>query len=149
MKRLFGASRKDQGGAMVEFALCLPIMMLMITGIYSVGNLLQQDMQLTDSVNVGAMDIAINGSSLGSTGDPCSRVSTDITNSSPFLNSANMSFSYVFNGTSYSGTSCSGVSLTSGNTMQVTATYPCSITIYLAPVLPGCTISASLSEIIQ
>jgi Flp pilus assembly protein TadG len=135
---------------MVEFALCLPILMLMITGIFSVGTLLQQDMQLTDSVNVGSMDLAINGAALGTSGDPCALASADIINTSPFLDSTKMNFTFVFNGTSHSNTtSCSGVSIPSGTPIQVSVTYPCSITIYLAPVLPGCTINASLSEVVQ
>jgi hypothetical protein len=136
---------------MVELALTLPILLLLITGIYSVGMLLQQDMQLTDSVNVGAMDLAINGSGLGSGGDPCALAAADIINTSPFLDASKMTFTFVLNNTSYSssGNSCSGVTLSSGSTMQVTATYPCSITIYLAPAVQGCLLSASLSEIVQ
>lgn len=148
-RKLLRVFAREQGGAMVELALCLPILLIMLTGIYSVGTLLQQNTQLIDSVNVGAIDLAINGSALGTTGDPCALASQDIINTSPFLNTSQMTFSFVLNGTTYPGTSCSGVALTSGNTMQVTVTYPCSIAIYLAPVTTACAINATLSEIIQ
>ena len=144
----------ESGAALLELALTMPILMLMLTGIFSLGLLLQQDMQLTDAVNIGAKYLAIER---GQTTDPCNLVATQVIKSAPYLNPANMSFSFVFDGQPYSGTTCSSATTTSGaafylqqgQPIKVTVTYPCSIAIYGQSVVPSCLITTTLTEIEQ
>lgn len=146
----------ERGAAMVELALTVPILMLLVTGVVSIGTLMEQDMQLTDAVNVAAKELAI---SRGNTTDPCNLVSTIVTASAPYLTPGSMAFSYSFNGTAYSGTSCSSGStstgaaanLVQGDPITVTVTYPCSLSTYFGVLAPSgsCFIAAQLTEMVQ
>jgi Flp pilus assembly protein TadG len=150
--------REERGGALVELAIAFPILMVLITGVFSFSFFLNQYIQVTDAVNVGAKLLAV---SRGNTLDPCSLVSTAVTTVAPSLNSGSMTFSLALtgnNGTNtYSGTSCSSTSnttgsagdLVQGNPVKVTVTYPCSITVVGNSLVPGCTITAALTEIEQ
>jgi len=143
---------------MVELALCLPILLILTTGIFSLGIFFNQYMQLADAVSVGAKLLAVQR---GNTVDPCSLVSTAIANAAPSLNAANITYSIALKGSSgtstYTGTTCSSVSnttgaaanLVQGNPIQVTATYPCSLAIYGSNLVPNCVITAQLTELEQ
>lgn len=144
----------EQGSAMVELALTFPVLLLMITGIFSFGVYLQQDLQLTDAVNVAGKKLAI---ARGNTTDPCSLVSTTVANAAPYLTSSSMSFTYSFNGLSFSGTTCSSTSnstgaagdLVQGKPVTIKVTYPCSLQVYYANLVPSCYLVSQLTEMIQ
>lgn len=150
-RRLNGGER---GSATVELALVVPIMLLMVTGIYSFGTYLQQYLALTDAVNIGAKLLSINR---GNTLDPCALVYTAVTNAAPSLVPGSMTFSYTLNGVSESGSSCSSSSSTTGapshlvqgTPITVSVSYPCSLAIYQTNLAPGCTMTAQLTEIEQ
>ncbi len=140
---------------MVELALTLPILLLIVTGIFSIGTLLEQQMQLTDAVNVAAKELAI---SRGNTTDPCNLVYSVVTAAAPYLSSSNLKFSYSFNGSPFSGTSCSSGSTTTGaagdlvqgDPVVITVTYPCSLSIYFGAFTPtSCLIQSQLTEMVQ
>jgi Flp pilus assembly protein TadG len=144
----------EEGGALVEMAMVLPILLLMVTGIFSFGITLNNYLELTDAVSIGARYLALQA---GQTLDPCATAVTKIELAAPFLKPANLSFAFVLNGVSYSGTSCSSSSYTTGaagNLMsaqpaQVTVTYPCSLAVYGRNLAPSCTIVAQTTEIVQ
>jgi len=144
----------ERGAALVELAMTVPVLLLMITGISSIGLFLEQDMQLTDAVNVAAKELAI---SRGNTTDPCNLVYSAVTAAAPYLTPASMTLTTNLNGNSYPGNSCGSGSTTTGaagNLVQgepasVTVTYPCSLAVYGNNLVPGCTIVAQLSEIVQ
>lgn len=152
---------------MIEFALVFPILLLLLSGVFSFGIYLRQNLALTDAVNIGAKKLSINR---GQTLDPCNLVYTAVVAAAPSLTPSSMTFSYTFNGTAQSGSSCSSSSTTSGapaelvqgTPISVTVTYPCSLTVigvtYTGPatyntalnnLVPGCLITASLTEIEQ
>jgi hypothetical protein len=62
----------EQGGALVEFALLLPILLLLTTGIMVFGVAMNNYLQLTNAVSIGARNLAI---SAGITLDPCATAS--------------------------------------------------------------------------
>jgi Flp pilus assembly protein TadG len=144
----------EQGSAMVEFALVVPVLMLMVTGIFSFGVFLRQNLALTDAVNIGAKLLSVNR---GNTLDPCNLVYTAVVAAAPSLDPNSMTFSYTFNGSPQSGSSCSSASSTSGppselvqgTPISVTVTYPCSLAIYQVNLVPGCIMTAQLTEIEQ
>ena len=125
----------EQGQALVEFALILPALMLITTGIMIFGYAMNNYLQLTNAVSVGARTVAI---SAGITKDPCAVASSAVIAAAPGLNPALLSFKYNFNGSTTSGTSCSSSSVTSGyagdlssgNNVTVTATYPFALSVY-------------------
>jgi Flp pilus assembly protein TadG len=147
---------EEEGASLVEFALVSSMFLLpLVTFITSFGIYMTNQMQLINAVDIGARAVAVNG---GITLDPCSVASSAIIAAAPNLNSAGLTFSYSFNGTPYSGTSCSSSSLLTGaaanlaggTTATVTASYPCSLSIFGRNFMPnGCTMRASTSEMVQ
>ena len=145
----------ERGQAAVELALTLPMLLVMVTGIFSFGTFLQQDMELTDAVNVGAMYLSVNRNK---TLDPCNLAYTAVVNAAPNLSLTSTNFSFSFNGHAESGSSCSSGSsdtgapsyMVQGTPVTVTVSgYPCQLFIYSTSLVPGCTISTSLTEIMQ
>ena len=117
-KKLLNFAKNRDGVAAVEFALILPILLVLTFGIINYGVLLYDQAVITNAAREGARWGAINttssiscsGSTLGS-GDPC-----QIANSYTHANLI------TFGGVTNSSTSASG-SGTSGTTVTVTVTY--------------------------
>jgi Flp pilus assembly protein TadG len=144
----------EDGSSLIEFAVCLPVLMLILTGTFAFGIALNNYLMLTNATTIGAQQLSI---SRGQTTDPCSTTSTAITAASPLLKPANFTFAYVINGVAYSGTTCSSSSTTTGAagnlvqgaTVKVTVTYPCNLAVYGANIIPNCSLKAQLSEMVQ
>jgi hypothetical protein len=118
-------------------------------------------------VSIGARQLAVSqgqcvGAGCPATTDPCAATATVIENTTQFLNPANMTLTFVFGTTTEysgpaSGASCSSSStstgaagnLVQGAAAQVTATYPCSISIYGFNVASNCTLWAQTTELVQ
>jgi Flp pilus assembly protein TadG len=147
-------SVNDCGQAMVEMALVLPILLLVVTGILTFGLAFNNYVLLTEATSIGARTLAI---SRGATTDPCATASSAIIAAAPLLSSANLSYTFVLNGTTYTGSSCSSGSSTTGaaaNLVQganvvVTVTYPCSLAVYGANYAPHCSLQAQMTELVQ
>lgn len=103
--------RASDGSGLIETAVCLPVLMTVVTGIFTFGIAMNNYLLLTDATNVGARQLAI---SRGQTTDPCKTASTAVIAATPILKSSNLTFNYVFNGTAYSGTTCSSSSPSTG-----------------------------------
>jgi Flp pilus assembly protein TadG len=123
----------EQGQSLVEFALIVPILLLLTTGIFVFGLAMNNYMQLTNAVSTGARTVAINA---GITTDPCATAATAIETAAPGLSASGLTFSISFIGTSATvnatGATCTAdaASLTSGSTVTVTATYPLNLSVY-------------------
>jgi Flp pilus assembly protein TadG len=147
-------ARNEEGQAMVEMALALPVLLLVLTGILTFGLAFNNYVLLTEATSIGARTLAI---SRGATTDPCATASSAVIAAAPLLTPASLSFSFVLNGASYTGTSCSSGSSTTGaaaNLVQgsnaiVTVTYPCSLAVYGANYAPHCSLQAQMTELIQ
>jgi Flp pilus assembly protein TadG len=147
-------ARHENGQAMVEMALALPVLLLVLTGILTFGLAFNNYVLLTEATSIGARTLAI---SRGATTDPCATASSAVIAAAPLLAPASLSFTFVLNGASYTGTSCSSGSSTTGaaaNLVQganaiVTVTYPCSLIVYGANYAPHCSLQAQMTELIQ
>ncbi len=135
----------EQGGALVETAVVMPVILLVMTGIFSFSTVIYQKLQLAEAVSAGARFLAVDrGDS-----DPCASTAAKIYAAAPTLTKSKMTLSFVLNGTSFSGATCSGTSsMVSGATAQLTVTYPCSFAVYSAS-FGVCSLSVSTSEAIQ
>lgn len=142
------ALRGEDGQALIEFALCLPVLLLVLFGLCTFGVAFSNYLVLEDATNVGARQLAISRSQ---TTDPCSTTSSSVFAAAPNLTRANMAFSYVVNGSSFTGTSCTGAasSMVQGATAKITVTYPCSLVSYRWNFGPSCSLTASTAELIQ
>ncbi len=151
MRMLHGS---EEGGALAEFALVLPMLLLITMGIATAGVAMNSYLQLTEAVSVGARTLAAAG---GITTDPCSTASSAVFGAAPYLSQSKIALSYSLNGSAYSGTSCSSSStstgaaanLAAGTTATLTATYPCNLTIFGMNYAPSCTLKAETSELVQ
>jgi len=139
--------RDDDGGPLVEFAMVLPMMMVVMTGIFYLGIALTLYLQLTNATDIAARQLSI---SRGQTSDPCSTVSTAFAASAPNLSSSNLTYAYVINSINYSGTSCTGAAaeMIQGKSAQVTVQYPVHLGIY-AVGWSTITLKAQTTELIQ
>jgi len=155
VRRLSARVYLDGGGqSAVELAMCLPLLLLVVTGIMVFGVAFNNYITLTHAASVGARQLAI---SRGQTTDPCAAVVSAVYTAAPLLKPSSLTFTYVLNGTSYSGTSCNSGSTSTGaaadlvlnSSAQVFLTYPCSLTVYGKNYAPTCKLQARTTEIVQ
>jgi Flp pilus assembly protein TadG len=137
----------ERGQSMVEFALVVPILLMLVTAIVSFGIVMQNSLALTNGVNIGAQQLAM---SRGQTTDPCATASAAIESAAPNLSASSLSFTFVINGSTYSSASCTAgaANMAAGASAQVTVTYPCSFRIY-GTTFPSCTLTGQTAEMIQ
>lgn len=143
--------RREEGQALVEFALVFPILMLIMLGILKFGILYNNYLQLTDAVRSGARQLAIERGQ----GDPCGDSATaliaaanlgtglnvQITDANP----ADSSDIYTYAASSGPG-SGSCPTLESGDAVTVSATYPCDLDFMGFHFFSGCTLTSSATE---
>jgi Flp pilus assembly protein TadG len=149
-------SSGEQGSALVEFALVLPMLLLLTTGILVFGVAMNNYMQLTNAVSIGARTMAVNA---GLTLDPCALGASAITTAAPNLNAASLTYNFTLNGTAYnnqstcsSGSSTTGAAgnLASGTTVTVNATYPLNLSVFGAKFSQShAVLSATSTELVQ
>jgi Flp pilus assembly protein TadG len=148
--------RGDEGSALVEFALILPMLLLITTGIMIFGVAMNNYLQLTNAVSMGARYVATRSQL---TKDPCADGSSEVIAAAPGLTSSKLTFNFTFNGISYPNqTSCSSTSITtgaagnlaSGTNVTVNATYPLNLSVFGKVFnLNNAVLSASSTELVQ
>lgn len=150
----------DEGQSLLEFALCAPILLLIVTGISTFGLALNNYLVMTNAVGTSVQNLAM---SRGNTLDPCHDTASAFVNASPNLNSSKLKFSFVLNGVSYgtytglSASTCSSGStstgaagnLKEGQSVQVTVSYPCNLSVYGRNYLSSCNLLVQTAEIVQ
>jgi Flp pilus assembly protein TadG len=145
---------KEDGQAVVEMALALPLLLLVVTGIMAFGVTLNHYIELTDGVSIAGRQVAIHR---GNTTDPCADAVAAVTKAAPNLTPAQLSYTLVLNGNSYSGTSCSSESTTTGAAgdlvqgadATLTVTYPCSLGVFGWAAPRSCTLASQVTELVQ
>ena len=141
----------SEGGALVEMALVMPVMFVILTGVFTFGSATTQKLQLTEAVNIGGRLLAVDR---GDT-NPCSTVAAAVDAAAPSLITANIGFSFDLNGVTTSGTTCAGTgglanpNLVSGKNAELTLTYPCTLSVYGYKVFSTCTLTSQITEIVQ
>jgi Flp pilus assembly protein TadG len=135
----------EEGGALVEMALVMPILATLVLGIFSIGVMFMNYIDLTEATGAGGQYLQLIRTS---TSNPCQDTYTAITQAAPSLVPGNITLTFNLNGTSVSGDTCAGYQsdLSAGTPVSVTATYPCNLTIYGINFAPGCTLSATATE---
>lgn len=152
--------RCDEAQSILEFALCAPILLLIVTGITTFGIALSNYLTMTNAIGTAAQYLAVQRSV---TTNPCSDAANAFANAAPNLNTANLTFNFVLNGTTYgpyvglSNSKCSSSStatgaagnLVAGQSAQMTVYYPCNLAVYGHNYLPNCNLSVQTTEIVQ
>jgi Flp pilus assembly protein TadG len=134
-------------------AFALPILCMILTGIFFLSIALYQKLQLAEAVSVGGRYLAVDR---GDT-DPCASTALKIYASAPGLKPSSLTLNFTLNGVS-SGSSCPGSSgnangnMVPGANAQIDASYPCTLKFFNAFGTSNsttCTIKASVVEIVQ
>jgi Flp pilus assembly protein TadG len=138
----------EEGGALVEFALVVPLMLTMITGIFAVGIAFNNQLTLTQAVGAGAQHLQVVRST---TSDPCSDTFSAITAAAPNLKSDKIALTITINGgTPLVGNTCASSTSTlqgaQGEPVTVAATYPCNLQISGVKISSGCQLAATVTE---
>lgn len=142
----------NEGSALVEIAITLPIMMAVLTGIFSFSIALYQKLQLAEAVSNAGHVLATDR---GDT-NPCSTATTAVYNAAPGLSQSKITLSYTLNGQSYGSgtTTCPGTSgaananMVAGGPAQIQASYSCTLGVY-GLSYSGCTVASQVTEIVQ
>lgn len=164
--KLLKNRRSERGGAMVEMALIVPVFMVIVTAIGSFGVALNQYLELTNAVTVGAQELGV---SRGNLTKPCTNAIDAVYNAAPFLTDANYTFIITFTtsagvSTQYANSAVGGSAqsqcdtvataadptiFTQGESVELSATYsPVSIQWY-GSSLSNMKLSTAVTEIVQ
>lgn len=152
-------ARGSEGGSLIEFAMILPAMLLLITGMVWFGIALNNYIVLTSAVGSGARALALTRNqttpALAAT-DPCA-YAVQIANAAvPTLNTGNITYSVNWTTYNSSGAavtssytnSCPGVVLNASDSISLSAAYPFTAMIYgWKPTQMN--ITAQTSELVQ
>jgi hypothetical protein len=132
--------RREEGQAMIEMALILPVLLLLIAGIVKFGIVYNNHIILTDSVRVGSRQLAL-GRGLP---NACVPAVKRLKDSAENLDSTKLVVAApVFSGTS----SCA--TLFEGDASTISASYPCELTIFGIDFFPSCKLKASATEAVE
>ena len=124
-----------------------PILLLILLGIIQFGVTTNNYIELVDGVRSGARALAISRSS----STPYTSMTTAITSSAPNLTSSSITTTVTVDGTACtSDSTCeTALSTAAGDTATVASTYPCNLVVMSRNFLPGCTLSASTTEMVE
>ncbi len=142
---------EEDGGPLVEFAMVLPMLVTVMTGIFYLGVGLAQYIQLTNATDIASRQISISRGVSSLAADPCNTGTTYFESAAPNLAPSSLTFTYTVNGVSKTATTCTSLALTSasqGETETVQVSYPVHLGIY-GVGWSTVTLKAQTSEIIQ
>ncbi len=150
LRTIFGS--ECEGSALVEMGVALPMVLLLMTGIFSFSVALYQKLQLDESVSNAGRLLAVDR---GDT-DPCQTATSAIYAAAPGLSKSSISLTYVLGGVNYGAgvTSCPGSSgtangnMAAGGSAEIIATYPCSLQMY-GVKYASCNMASQITEVVQ
>jgi Flp pilus assembly protein TadG len=150
----------EEGGALVETAVMIPIFLTVMLAIFTVGIAMNNFQMLTNSINVGGTTLQ-QIRNMTAASDPCAAVGTAVMNAAPYLTSSGTNAvmltitldngGYTQGPASASTITCTGGAsyVLQGTNASITATYPCNLTIYGVNYAPSCKLHASVTELLQ
>jgi Flp pilus assembly protein TadG len=146
----------NEGNALVEMAVTLPLLMLVMTGIFSYSMALYQKLELAEAVsNAGRFLATARGYN-----DPCQSAAAAMMSAAPSLSKSNISVTIVLNGNTDFGAgpvtsaSCPGTGgspntdMVSGGTAEITATYPTGVALF-GSNYGSVDLSSAITEVVQ
>jgi len=137
----------NAGATAVEFSLLAPVLFLVLLAIIQFGVALNNYVELTDAVRVGARQFAISSAST----TPMSSATNLVDSSAASLTGGSISLTFKVNGAACTGDAACQTALASaaGGTATVAATYPCDLTVMGINFAPGCTLSAQTADMVE
>jgi Flp pilus assembly protein TadG len=147
------AASDRAGTAAVEFALVLPMLLVMLVGIIQFGVAINNYLELTDAVRAGARSVAVSRSSATSA-TPLTTMTSAISASAANLTSANITTTLSVNGTACTSdsTCATAIAAAEGDAATVTSTYPCissAFVFYVQYFATSCKLTSTTAELIE
>lgn len=138
-----------QGNTILEFALVMPVMVLIVTVIWQLGVVFNHQIALTHAATIGAQ--ALMADRLSSSNDPCADTFNAVKGAAPSLDPSKIVMTVTMNNnTSISQTSCPGKQgqLVQGGPVTLQTGYPYSIALigYKALAISGNMTSGTITE---
>ncbi len=142
----------SDGGALVEMALTLPLIMAVMTGIFSFSVALYQKLQLAEAVSSAGHLLATDRGD----NDPCTTATNAIYAAAPGLSQSKITLTYTLNGHNYgsgttacaAGAGVANANMVANGTAQIQATYTCALAVY-GMKFTGCSLTSQLTENVQ
>ena len=147
-RRRFDRLRREEGQALVEFALVLPVLLMIVTGITSFGLVFYRYVTLTDAVRVGARTLALQRGNA----DPCTSAANQTVASAVDVGLTNSELTFLHNGAAfYASSSCTdtGTSWNQGDSVTVQAQIPYSLSIFGVLTVASGTLTAHATDAVE
>ena len=146
--------RAEQGQSVVEFALVLPLLLLVVVGIFKFGVAFNHYLTLTDAVRSGARQLALErGQGAGNPVFPCTDTRDRVLAAAGSLDPSQVTITIQVNylPDPYVTPPGSGTcaALSASNPATVSASYPCELTILGIDFFPSCHLTASATERVE
>ncbi len=133
----------DEGQQLLEAAFTLPVLLMMLTGIFGFGIAFNNKIILTEAVGAGANYLQTIRTT---TTNPCADTFTAVKQAAPGLNPGSIVLTVTMNGDtpSQTGNSCPGAQtdMAQGAPVTVSATYPCTLGVYGVKFTSSCLLYA-------
>jgi Flp pilus assembly protein TadG len=147
IRRWFGAAGDRAGTVSIEFAIIAPVLLLLVLGTFQFGIVISNYVVLTDAVGTGARQLSL------SRGDstPYTDTQSAITGTASNLTASSITITMSVNGTSCTSDSACQTALSNaaGKSATVSASYPCSLSVYGINFAPSCTLSAQMTGLVN
>ena len=167
-------ARDERGQTLVEFALVLPLLLMLLTGIIVFGIIFWDQITLTEATTAAAQAASISRAS--GPVDVCNPVNTALTQSAPILNNPAIYGAYplsyqietITTGATptttivqapthatfcaVAGSNCAAacmVTLAQGEQINVSTTYGCQVNFFGSTLTPNCELTAKTAEVVQ
>jgi Flp pilus assembly protein TadG len=139
-----------RGGALAEFVVTLPLILVIMTGVLTFSLALYQKLELAEAVSSGGRVLATDRGD----NDPCATAAAKIYQMAPSIHQSSLTLTFSLNGGTPTGPTCPGASgapnpnMVNGGTAQVTATYPCVLSVY-GLKMSSCQLYEQMTEVVQ
>jgi Flp pilus assembly protein TadG len=147
IRRWFRIAEDRAGTVLIEFAVTAPVLLLLVLGTFQFGIVISNYVVLTDAVGAGARQLSL------SRGDsaPYTDTQSTITGTAANLTTSSLTITMSVNGTSCTSDSTCQTALTNaaGKPATVSASYPCSLSVYGINFAPSCTLSAQMTGLVN
>lgn len=154
VRRAFSRFQKrfsaSEGSSIVEIAVTMPLILLVMTGIFSFSIALYQKLELANAVATGGRYLASDRGD----NNPCASTASQIYSAAPGMASSSLTLTFVLNGVS-TGATCAGASgaansnMVAGGTAEIEASYPCVLQVYGWSLGKSCNLTTQVVEVVQ
>jgi Flp pilus assembly protein TadG len=138
--------RTESGQALVEFVFVVPVLMLVIYGIFQFAGAYNHYINLTDGTRAGARKAAVSRTGAGGA-DPTTAIQNAVKSSAADLDAAQVAIT-ITPACNWSSTTSTCMGWTPGGSVKITATYPYDINLFGKVVSSG-NLSSSTSERVE